>query len=242
MQINVAKAFNPGADDPEGWKKAGIFLGVSALCTLTFFAIIPALVLPLYLLGYMLTFMRNVASGDDEGKLPSPLSPECLWHGFIWMLVGLVYSLPLLGISMFALGGAVAAIGGAAKSSAIMSMGGLASLGIMGLAALAVIFIICCFVPMIMLQYCKRNQFGDCFQMGAILSGIARSPIDYAVVVLVPIGLNFAIGLIPPLAALVGPALGALVTASLAGQYGAKFLEMHSGKPREDGTGFNRFE
>ena len=53
-------------------------------------------------------------------------------------------------------------------------LGGLAGLGMMGIAALVVIFIICCFVPMILLQYCKRNQFGDCFNMGEIFGGIMK--------------------------------------------------------------------
>lgn len=241
MQINVGKAFNPAADDPEGGKKAGIFIAISVVCTLATILILPGLFLMLYLPGYTLAYMRSVATGDD-GKLPEPSRMDCLWHGFMSLLVSIVYSLPLAGISLLALGGAVAALGGAAKSSAVMSLGGLASLGVMGVAALAVMFLICCFIPMIMLQYCKRHQFGDCFNVAEIFSGIMRSPIDYAVVVLLPIGFNFALAMIPVAGALLAPPLGAILMGSLAGQYGAKFLDMHAAPVREDAVGFNRFE
>ncbi|MBN9418586.1 MAG: DUF4013 domain-containing protein [Candidatus Eremiobacteraeota bacterium] len=243
MQINVGKAFNPAADDPEGGRKAGTFIAISVVCSLAIFLILPGLFLWIYLPGYTLAIMRSVATGDD-GKLPEPSKMDCLWHGFISLLVSIVYSLPLAGISLLALGGAVAALGGAAKSSAIMSLGGLASLGVMGIAALAVVFLICCFVPMIMLQYCKRNQFGDCFNFPAIFSGIMRSPLDYAIVVLLPIGFNFALAMIPIAGALLAPPLGALLMGNLAGQYGNKFLDMHTGPSRvqEDAVGFNRFE
>lgn len=242
MQVNVAKAFNPGADDPEGPKKAGIFIAISVICTLATILILPGIFLAMYLPGYALVAMRNVATGDNEGKLPEPTALDCVWHGFLSILVFIVYSLPLAGISLLALGGAVAAVGGAARSSALMSMGGLASLGIMGIAALTVIFIICCFVPMILLQYCKRNQFGDCFAFGEIFSGIMRSPLDYAVVVFVPIGLSIGVSMIPFIGPFVATPLTWLVTASLAGQYGAKCLDMHQGAPKEEAIGFNRFE
>ncbi len=243
MQVNVAKAFNPGADDPEGPKKAGIFIAISVICTLATILILPGLFLAIYMPGYALVSMRNIATGDNDGKLANPTSMDCLWHGFLSILVLIVYSLPLAGISLLALGGAVAAVGGAAKSSAIMGLGGLAGLGMMGFAALAVILLICCFVPMILLQYCKRNQFGDCFAMGEIFAGIIKSPVDYAVVVLVPIGLSIGVSMIPIVGVFLATPLTWLVTASLAGQYGAKFLDMPSaGRPKEDGTGFNRFE
>ncbi|MBX3165886.1 MAG: DUF4013 domain-containing protein [Candidatus Eremiobacteraeota bacterium] len=242
MQINVAQAFNPGADDPEGVKKAAIFVVISVVCTLATLLILPGLFLAIYLPGYALAAMRNVATGDNGGKLPEPTSMDCLWHGFISLLVFIVYSLPLAGISLLALGGAVAAVGGAAKSSALVSLGGLASLGIMGVAALTVVFIICCFVPMILLQYCKRNQFGDCFAFGEIFSGILRSPLDYAVVVCIPVGLSIGLSMIPIAGPIVATPLAWLVTANLAGQYGAKVLDMHGASAKEEGVGFNRFE
>lgn len=241
MQINVGKAFNPAADDPEGGRKAGIFIAICVVCALATILILPGIFLMLYLPGFTIAYMRSVATGDD-GKIPEPSRMDCLWHGFMSVLVSIVYSLPLAGISLLALGGAVAALGGAAKNSAIMSLGGLASLGVMGIAALGVIFLICCFVPMIMLQYCKRHQFGDCFNFPEIFSGIMRSPIDYAVVVLLPIGFNFALGMIPIAGVLLAPPLGAILMGNLAGQYGAKFLDMHAGPVQEDSVGFNRFE
>lgn len=242
MQINVAQAFNPGAYDPEGPKKAGIFVAISVVCTFATLLILPGLFLAIYLPGYALAAMRNIATGDNDGKLPSPTSMDCLWHGFISLLVFIIYSLPLAGISLLALGGAAAALGGAANNSALMSMGGLASLGVMGVAALSIIFIICCFAPMILLQYCKRNQFGDCFALGTIFSGILRSPLDYAMVVCIPVGVSIGLSMIPIVGTIVATPLAWLLTANLAGQYGAKVLGMHGGASAEAGVGFNRFE
>jgi hypothetical protein len=241
MQINVANAFNLGADDPEGWKKAVLFVVVVIACSLSTILILPGLFLLLYAPGYLIQYTRNVATGDDQRRLPEVFSPAGLWHGFIAMLVYIVYCLPLLGVLMVGLGGAVAGLmSGAKMNSALVSMGSLAGAGLMGIVACFVGLVVCSFIPMVTLQYCKNYQFGDAFNFGAIFSGMMRSPLDYLVVMLIPFGLHIALGFIPVVGWVISP-LVPLIGANLVGQYGARVLHMSEDTPLLSDVGFSKF-
>jgi len=242
MKIDVGKAFNLASDDDEGWKKALIFLGVTFLCTIGMIAILPGLFLILYGPGFVIQYTRNVATGDNQRKLPEPLSAAGLWHGFVALLVYIVYCLPLLGVAFVGFAGAIGGLAAGAKmDSALVGMSSLAGAGLMGLVALFLGLVVACFLPMVTLQYCRNFQFGDAFNFGAILSGMFQSPLDYFVVLAVPFGLNMAVGFIPLVGPFLTPLVG-LVGANLVGQYGAKVLDMYSASAAqaEGGTGLSR--
>lgn len=243
MRINLAEALNPAANDPDGVKKAAIYLAVCIGCLFLGWLILPGLFVLLYMPGYMLAAMRNRATGDEDGKLPEPLNPAVCWHGFISLLVCVVYSIPAMGVAFMALMSAAGAATGLANKSAATGLAGLAGFGVLGMAALGVGLVILCFIPMVALQYCKNNQFTDTLKFGEIFSGMFRSPVDYAIVVFAFLGINFALGFIPVAGSIVAMPLSSLVLANLAGQYGEKVLDMHQNSVAgEGGTGFNKFE
>ena len=226
MRINVAKAFNLAADDPEGWKKAVLYAVVVLACSLGTILILPGLFLMLYGPGIMIQYTRNVATGDNHKKVPDPFSAAGLWHGFIALLIYIVYCLPMMGVLVVGLGGAIAGLASGAKmDSAVVSMGSMAGAGLMGVVALFLGLVVASFIPMVTLQYCKNYQFGDAFKIGAIFSGIMSSPLDYLVVLAVPFGLSIVVGMIPFVNLVAGPIVG-LVGANLIGQYGAVVLNM----------------
>lgn len=244
MRINLAEAVNPNANDPEGFKKAGIFLALCIICSFLGFLILPAIFVLLFMPGYTLAAMRNRATGDENGTLPDPINPGHCWHGFIALLVSIVYSIPAMGVGFMALMSAAGAATGLLNRSAATGLAGMAGFGVLGMAALFLGFVILCFVPMVSLQYCKNNQFSDTLKFGEIFSGMFRSPIDYAVVVITFVGINFALGFIPVAGSIVAAPLSCLVMANLAGQYGEKVLEMHQNSVtrEEPGVGFSKFE
>ncbi|MFN8607748.1 MAG: DUF4013 domain-containing protein [Vulcanimicrobiota bacterium] len=244
MRINLAEALNPAANDPEGAKKAGIFLAICVVCLFLSGLILPGLFVLFFMPGYTLAAMRNRATGDEDGKLPDPVNPGVCWHGFMALLISIVYSIPAMGVGFLALMSAAGAATGLATRSATTGLAGMAGFGVLGLAALSLMFVIICFVPMISLQYCKNYQFGDALKFGEVIAGMLRSPLDYALVVIAFVGINFGLGLIPVAGWVLGPSLGSLVLANLAGQYGEKVLEMHQNSPsrQEDPIGFNHFE
>jgi|EP01012_Entosiphon_sulcatum_P048287 hypothetical protein len=246
MRINLAEAVNPAANDPEGVKKAAIFLVLCIVCSVTGFLILPAIFIMLYMPGYVLAAMRNRATGDEDGKLPEPINPGHCWHGFIILLVAVVYSIPAMGVGFMALMSAAGAASGLASRSAATGvatgLAGMAGFGVLGLAALGLGLVITCFIPMVCLQYCKNYQFSDTLKFGEVLGGMMRSPVDYLVVVLSLIGINMLMSFIPVAGWLVGPPLSSLVLANLAGQYGEKVLDMHQNSVAgEREVGFNKF-
>ncbi|MBT9584166.1 DUF4013 domain-containing protein [bacterium] len=241
MRINLAKAFNLGADDPDGWKSAALFALVVIACSFGIFLILPGLFLMLYGPGYLIQYTRNVATGDNNKKLPEIASGAGLWHGFITMLVFIVYCLPLMGVLMVGLGGAVAGLlSGAKMDSPLVSMGSLAGAGLMGIVACFMGLVIFSFVPMVTLQYCKNYQFGDAFNFGAIFSGMFRSPLDYLAIIAIPFILNLVAGMIPVVGWVASPFV-ALISANLVGQYGAHVLEMSGETPVSSDVGFSKF-
>ena len=242
MNINVGQALTPWAGDPEGAKKAAIFTAVIVVCVFTSVLIIPGLLLPLYMGGYLVSYLRNVSTGDNDSRLPSPTSPESLWHGLVCFFVYILYCLPLMGVMFLGLGGMVAGLASGAKmNSAAAAMGGMASAGIAGMIAILLTLVICCFAPMIFLQYCKRYQFADAFDFASIFSGMLRSPVDYLVVLLVPFGLSLVAAMLPFLYIFLVPVIS-LIAANLAGQYGHKVLGMGGDSVSNgDNVGFNRF-
>lgn len=82
MPINLAKAFNLGADDPDGWKTAAMFALAVIACTFGIFLIIPGLFLMLDGPGYLIEHTCNVATGDNNKKLPT-LSGAGLWQWYL---------------------------------------------------------------------------------------------------------------------------------------------------------------
>ncbi|MBS2040788.1 DUF4013 domain-containing protein [bacterium] len=243
MQINLAEALNPNANDPEGLKKAAIFLVLCILCTFLGGLILPAIFVLLFMPGYTLAAMRNRATGDENGRLPDPVNPGHCWHGLMAVLVAIVYSIPAMGVGFMALMSAAGAATGLVNRSAATGLAGMAGFGVLGMAALILLFVITCFIPMLGLQYCKNNQIGDTLKIGEVFSGMLSSPLDYALVVIAFIGINFAFGFIPVAGSIVAAPLSCLVMANLAGQYGEKVLNMHENcMAREVGTGINKFE
>jgi len=242
MRIDVAKAFNLNADDPEGWKKAITFALVVFLCALGGFLILPFLFLMLYSPGYMVQYVRNVATGDNNKQLPVVMNTGVLWHGFMLAIVGMIYSLPLMGVLAVGLGGGIAAIAsGASMDSALVSMGGLAGIGLMGVVACLLGLVIAAFMPMVLLQYCRNFQFGEAFNVGAIFSGMMRSPGDYLLVLVVPFAVNCVVAMIPFVGIFLSPIV-TLIGANLIGQYGAKVLEMGDDTPALPAdVGFSKF-
>lgn len=243
MQIDISKGLNLAADDPEGWKKAITYAVVIVVCTLASFLILPLFFLLLYPAGYVLQYIRNVATGDMNKQLPAPVSTGGLWHGFIALLVGVVYSLPLMGVMFFGFGTAIAGLAtGARMDSTVAALGGMAGMGLMAVVAIFLCLVIAVIAPMIALQYCRNYQFADCFNVGAILSGIMRSPVDYALVILVPFGLSCVAAVIPFLNLILSPIVG-LMAANLIGQYGAKVLRMEENSPApvSSDVGFSKF-
>lgn len=242
MRVNVARAFNLGADDPEGWKKAALFTLVVAVCTLGKMLILPGLFLLLYIPGYLIQYTRNVATGDNENKLPEVLDLGGLWHGFIAFLLGVVYALPVMGVMFLAFGaGVVGVSSGVARDSAVMAGSGLAAAGFMGLVAMITGLIVAFFVPMVILQYVRNFQFNEGLQFPTIFSGILKSPVDYVVVVLLAMCVNAGLAMVPYVGWLIAP-VGWLVGANLMGQYGASVLEMRdSTAVRNQEIGFSKF-
>lgn len=246
MKINVLEAFNPTVNDPDGARKVLIFLAVCIVAALLSILMIPALFLILYLPGYMLTAIRNRATGDNNGQLPDPLSLGVCWHGFVWMLVQIIYSIPAMGLAVIALLGSAGAIGKMMTSDSTAAVPGmLATLGVFGLSAMGVGLAIMCFVPMVAIQYSKAYQLGDCFKFNEILSGMLKSPVDYLMVIITPIAIVIALSLIPVAGTIISAPVSCLILANLAGQYGAQALDMHQGSStgkEMPGTGFTAFK
>jgi hypothetical protein len=242
MRINIARALNLAADDPEGWKKAGIFAGIFILCMFTSFAIIPALFMMLYVPGYTAQVVRNVATGEEGGRLPQPASASGAWHGLLLFVIGVVYSLPLMGVMFVGFGGAImAAATSAQNNSNLMAMSSLGAFGLVGLVACFLGLVIAVLAPMVMLQYVKRYQFGDAFNVGEIFAGIMKSPVDYLMVLLVPFGLNIVLMFLPFINLFLTPFV-TIIAAHLIGQYGATVLDMHQGSTADNtDIGFSRF-
>lgn len=242
MRIDVAKAFNLNADDPEGWKKAITYAIIVCLCSVGSILILPLFFLMLYSPGYMVQYVRNVATGDNNRQLPVAMNTGVLWHGFMLAVVGIIYSLPLMGVLFLGLGAGIGAIAsGANMDSALVAMGGMAGIGLMGLVACFLGLVIAAFMPMVILQYCRNFQFGEAFNVGAIMSGMMRSPGDYLLVLVVPFAVNCVAAMIP-FANLVLSPIVMLISANLIGQYGAKVLEMGDDTPAlPEDIGFSKF-
>lgn len=243
MRINIARAMNLAADDPEGWKKALTFAAIFVGCTFTSFLLLPALFLMLYGPGYSAQVVRNVATGDEGGRLPQPASTSGLWHGLLVFLISVAYSLPLMGVMLVGFGGAAMAFAtGANSNSSLMTAGSLGALGFFGLVACFIGLVIAMLAPMVLLQYVKRYQFGDAFNVGAIFAGMMKSPVDYLMLILVPFGLHMLVMFIPFVNVFLMPII-AIITAHMIGQYGATVLDMHEGSraAEPEDIGFTRF-
>ena len=159
---------------------------------------------------------------------------------FVVLIVSIIYSLPAMGIMVLCLGGSVISLlTGMKMNSALAAAGGIAGLGMMAVAAIAFVLVCYFFTPAIALQYCKANQFGDCFKFGEIFATIMRSPLDYLMLVL-PFLAYLGRQFIPFVGQLLGPVL-MLASSHLIGQYGAQVMEMSSNSPVPSDVGFNRF-
>lgn len=245
MKLDFAKAFQFNADDPDGWKKVATFAVIYGVCVFCSPLILPAIFALLYGPGFLLQYIRSVAT--RENKVPDPVSAGGLWHGLINILVCFVYALPLMGVMFLFLGSAVAGLAGAANSSTVGAMGGLAGLGIMGLAACALGLFIAFFAPMVALQYSRNFQFADCFKLGSIFSGMMAGPVDYIVMMVVMFLVHMATGLVtgflPFLIPFVTP-VSMMISANLIGQYGDKVLGMGDdavATPSSSEVGFSKF-
>lgn len=244
MRINLARALNLASDDGEGWKKAAIFAAICAVCQITGFLIIPALFLLLYMPGYTCQVVRNTATGENNSRLPEPANAGGVWHGFMLMLIGIVYSLPLMGVMAVGFGGAIVAMAqGARTNSSLMAASSVGALGLFGLVACLLGLVIAVLAPMVLLQYCKRFQFGDAFNFAEVFAGMMRSPVDYLVILV----LGFVLNLVGAMTAMI-PFVGAFVSglvnvmvARLIGQYGATVLDMYVGGSEPADVGFSRF-
>ncbi len=241
MRLNLAKAFNLGADDPEGWKKALLFLALVAGSLLLSWLILPGLFLLLYLPGYSMEYTRNVAAGDNQRKLPEVFSVTGLWRGFMAMLIYIIYCLPLMGVAFLGFGAAIAGLAtGSRINSGMAAMGGLAGAGLMGVVACLLGLVVAIVLPMVVLQYCKAYQFSDAFNFGAIFGGMMQSPLDYAAVVIIPMIVLTVVGMIPGVNFLAWPIVG-LIGSNLIGQYGATALGMGPGREDVGEVGFSKF-
>jgi hypothetical protein len=241
MKLNIGKALNPVADDPGALRKIGIFAAIVLASIFFSWLVIPGLLLPLYLGGYLMKYTRNVATDDEGGRLPDPTNWESLWHGLVLTFIYILYCLPLLGVMFVGLGGAVMALlSGAKGNAALATVGGIAGAGVFGLVSLLLAFAIWAFAPMVSLQYCKRFQFADAFDFGSIISGMMRSPLDYLVVLLVPFGLSAVVSFVPLVNLILMPFLS-IVACNLIGQYGREVLEMGGSSSSDENVGFNRF-
>ncbi len=238
MRINPLRALMLGGPDPDTWKTAALFAIIVFGCTFLGWLLLPGLFVMLFLPGYLVAYTRNVATGED--RLPSLGDMNNLWHGFVVLIVSIIYSLPAMGIMVLCLGGSVISLlTGMKMNSALAAAGGIAGLGMMAVAAIAFVLVCYFFTPAIALQYCKANQFGDCFKFGEIFATIMRSPLDYLMLVL-PFLAYLGLQFIPFVGQLLGPVL-MLASSHLIGQYGAQVMEMSSNSPVPSDVGFNRF-
>lgn len=245
MRINLARALNLAADDPEGWKKAATFAAICAVCSILGWLILPALFLMFYLPGYTAQVVRNTATGDNGSRLPEISPAGGIWHGFMMLVISVVYSLPLMGVVMVGFGGVIiAAAQSARSSSSLLAASSLGAFGLFGMVACLLLLVIGVLAPMVMLQYSKRFQFGDAFNFGEIFAGLTRSPLDYLVILVVSFGLNLVGGMVAvvPLLGMFVSALVSVMIARMIGQYGATVLDMYSGGSGEPAdVGFSRF-
>lgn len=230
MQIELARGINLGSDDPDGWKKAGVFAVLVAACTFLSGLILPAIFLFLYGPGYLTQTVRNTAMGDEEGKLPDFLSGSALWAGAMTLGIIVIYSAPFAVLSIAGLGLSTAGkgvAGGPTDLGDAGAAGAAATFSPFVLGFLFVKLVAAAIAPMVILQFVRRQRFGDAFNPAAIFAGMFASPGDYAVVVLFSVLSGAALNFIPvpAVSGLVG-CIFALMSAKLVGLYGAQVLHL----------------
>lgn len=219
MRLDVTKSVKFPLNDPS-WP---VKLGIGLLMQLLGFLIVPMLAFS----GYMLQVVRDAANGNDENMPEWGDWGRLIMQGLMVSLASLIYMLIPMGLIIFGMGSFIASIiFGASRDSAVTGLaGGAMSLGLGGVGLL-LLLVVCFLLPALMIRYATSGDFGSFFQVGQAVSDIMTSPIDYLMVVIVPIGLSgafsFVVGLTGGLLAILSPVfvvITSLVGAHLAGDY-----------------------
>lgn len=220
--MDIGKSLTYVTEDPRWVSKLLIALVVSFFSFL-FFPIF-------FLLGYAVAITRNVKDGaatplpewEDWGKL--------FMDGLYVFIAQFVYTLPfiiLICIATVATGGLGAVADSGGNPDAIAALLGTTGILIMCLGFLYVIALV--FIsPAIIIQYVLTgDDFGACFRFGEVL-GIARDSIgDILMVILVTMGVGFAVSIVAGVLAII-PCIGQ-IAALLIGLVMSPYLTAVSG-------------
>jgi hypothetical protein len=220
--MDVGKALTFITEDERWVNKVIILLIVSFFS----FLIIPIF----FLIGYAIGITRNVKDGVEKPLPEWENWGQLFMDGLYIFIAQFVYTLPFLiiaCIAMVATGGLGALADPGGNSDAMAALVGTTGLiiGCLGfLYVIALIFI----SPAIIIQYVLQNDdFGACFRFGQVF-GIARDSIaDIFIVVLVMIGIGFAVSMVTGVLSLI-PCIG-WIAALLIGLLASPYLTAVSG-------------
>ena len=180
--MDFGLAFSYVFKDSEWFKKVAIV----ALCSL-----IPVIG-PFILTGWAAKAAKNVMDGNAENALPELDFGADLGKGFMITLVGLIYSLPVMILTIVSSGLFSAAPNSDQAVSVILYILG----GCFGLIGLLFGLLIAFLSAVGIANYIAKGEFGAAFRFKELFAMLKKSFVSWLLVV---VGYLLAIGLIAPL-------------------------------------------
>ncbi|MFA5508314.1 MAG: DUF4013 domain-containing protein [Vulcanimicrobiota bacterium] len=219
MKIDISKSLQSLFSD-ENWIKK-VLIG-------TVLHILSFLLVPTWaFMGYFFKVLRQSSEGQEENL------PEWDDWGAL-ILSGLKYS-----VGMFILflvptalmiggGGAmlmslIAAFSGKSGGAAVGMAGGAMSMGALAIGIILSL-LISLFVPALSIRFAETEEIGALFGFGQAMAVITRAPIDYLVLLLLPMAASAVIGVVLSLtgglATILLPPVGVIIGLGMARLYG----------------------
>jgi len=139
--------------------------------------IVSSIIFPL-IIGYVMEIFRGAKPApklENWGKL--------FIDGIMTLIIGLIYSIPIIIVTAFTFGGAIFAMSLQSPAAVVAGMGGF-------LGGMLIIFILSILIGLIatigLIRFARTDSFGEAFNFGAILEIIGRIGwMDYIIAIVI---------------------------------------------------------